>query len=103
MSPEAIANEGTPVGDVDLHLRQLVQVVYVIRVAATHDLIHDDVIDLDSGYAGATVGQGTDDVHASTWADDGEFAARPKHIGDGRRGAYGQRSHLAYGDAQETL
>ena len=46
-----IAHEGTAVGNVDVHVRPLIQVVDIIRVAATHNGVGNDWIDLDSGDA----------------------------------------------------
>ena len=81
-----VAHKRAAIGHVDVHFRLLVQMKGVVRVAAAHDGVGDDGIDLDSGNAGTAVGYRAQDVHAAAGADDGEVAMRAQHIGQrGRR------------------
>ena len=81
-----IAHKRAAIGDVDVHFGPLVQMKGVVRVAAAHDGVGDDGIDLDSGNAGTAVAHRAQDVHAAAGSDDGEISMRAQHIGQrGRR------------------
>ena len=80
-----VAYERAAIGDLDMDIRALVQVLCVIRVAAAHDGIGDDGIDLDSSDAVAAIGDRPQNVDPSTRPDDGVVAVRAEHICQRRR------------------
>ncbi len=80
-----IAHKRPAVGDVNVHLGPLVQMKGVVGVAAAHDGVGNDGIDLDSGNARAAIAHRAQDVHAAAGADDGVVAVRAQHVGQRRR------------------
>ncbi len=76
-----VAHKGAAIGDVDVHLGPLIEVVDVVGVTAAHDGVGYDGIDFDSGDARAAGSQGAHYIHPAAGADDGVFAVRAQHIG----------------------
>ena len=64
----------------DVHFRQLIKMVGVVGIAATHDVVHDNGIDLDTGDAWAAAHHRSQDVHAAPRPNNGEVAMRPKNV-----------------------
>ena len=65
----------------NVHLRAIIKVISILRVAPTHDGIGDDGINLDAGDAGAAIGHSPQDVHATARTDDGVFTVGPQQVG----------------------
>src|SRR5208282_4687041 len=84
----AVAYERAAIANVNVHLGNLVEVVGIVRVTVTHDVIGDDGIDLDAGDVTAAVGHRALHVHSAAGTDDGVVAIRTQHIGQGRRGCH---------------
>src|SRR5262249_11473487 len=70
------ADVGAAVLYVNMHLRPVVEAERIIRVLAAHNIVDDDWVDFDSGYAGTAVGHSPHHVDAAAWSDDGKIAAR---------------------------
>src|SRR6185312_11949265 len=73
---------------VDVDLGQIVQVIRVVGVSATHHVIDDNGIDLNASDVGTAVGDGSHHVHASARANNGEVSLRAQHIRERRRGGH---------------
>src|SRR6185437_5583202 len=69
---------------VDVDLGQIVQVIRVVGVSATHHVIDDNGIDLNASDVGTAVGDGSHHVHASARANNGEVSLRAQHIRERR-------------------
>src|SRR6202030_2344440 len=80
-----IANKRSPVGNLDVYLGPLIQVIRIIGVAVAHHGVGDDRIDLNSGDARAAVGNGAKYIDSATRADDCVLAVRPQNISQCRR------------------
>src|SRR6266700_1647529 len=63
-----------------MHLGTLVEMLGEVRVALPHNGVRDDRINLDSGYAGAAIGDRTKNVHSAARPDDRVIAMRPERI-----------------------
>ncbi len=81
------AQKRAAIGDVDMHVGPIVEMLRVVGVPLAHDGGGDDGIDLDPGHARAAVGHGAQNVDAAARADDGELSVRAENVGQcGRRG-----------------
>ena len=58
-----VAHKRTAIGDVDMNLGPIVEVVDVVGITAAHDGVGDDGIDFDSSNAGTSVGQRPHHIH----------------------------------------
>src|SRR5207244_6380597 len=76
-----ISHERPAVGDVDVDLGAVVQVIGVVGVALAHHRVGDDRIDLDPGHVRTATGYGAQHVHATARTYDGKVSARAQHIG----------------------
>ena len=63
--------ERPAVGDMNMHVGPLVEMLGVVGVTLAHDGGRDDGIDLDPGYAGTAVCNRAQDIDAAPGPDDG--------------------------------